>query len=577
MRGIRLMKSVKTALLAGAAFVSLAGPALAQSQTPPDAPKKHRHHVDRLDLLEQQLQQQAAALKQQSAEIEQLKSQLGQQQTAASSAPAQVTPQQFAALQDKVDQVVTQKAEAKKDGAIVEFRHYSPYQHSKTVPTIASADGRYTFQPFVLLQGDWGSYSKSQPLSVPGTNNLKSSGENFRRARIGFQGIFDKDFSYSFIADFGGSGGDESYQAYAAANTGTTKNASGTSITPLTTSNGAGTGARLYNAWVGYKGFLDPFTFRAGVMSTPANLGDTTQSDDLLFNERPSPSQLSRGLGGDDGRESVGFIGNGDWWNASLFLTGDTYGKAPLLAPATTYGGGQEAILGRAAFRPWYDEASNFNIHLGGNITYVVHPAEATSTASPGVTTYPVTFSDRPELRIDNVTFINTGAVNADNAYAAGLEAAGSYGPFLIQGENFWYGINRNNPAAGITNPTFSGWYVEGSWVITGEGHHYDPTNASFRRPSPDASFDPLAGNWGAWEIAGRYSAVDFDHDVTSTNVADRIFGGKQYIASAGLNFYPDDLLRFVLDYQSVTLRNIGALNDNGHYSTVSVRTQIAF
>jgi hypothetical protein len=141
------------------------------------------------------------------------------------------------------------------------------------VPTIASADGRYTFQPFVLLQGDWGSYSKSQPLSQAGTNNLKSSGENFRRARIGFQGIFDKDFSYSFIADFGGSGGDESYQAYAAANTGTTKNASGASITPLTTSNGAGTGARLYNAWLGYKGFLDPFTFRAGVMSTPANLG----------------------------------------------------------------------------------------------------------------------------------------------------------------------------------------------------------------------------------------------------------------------------------------------------------------
>ena len=87
-------------------------------------------------------------------------------------------------------------------------------------------------------------------------------------------------------------------------------------------------------------------------------------------------------------------------------------------------------------------------------------------------------------------------------------------------------------------------------------------------RPSPDAPFDPLAGNWGAWEIAGRYSAVDFDHDVTSTNAADRVFGGKQYIASAGLNFYPNDILRFVFDYQSVTLRNIGALNDNGHYST---------
>jgi phosphate-selective porin OprO and OprP len=569
------------ALLSG---TSLAAPAYAAApgsdasvqsgSTAPDAQTKkhHRHEAadgsDRFELLEKQVEQQAVAIKQQADEIQSLKTQLSP-----ASAPSQVSAAQFEALQSKVDQQVT----AKKDDATVTFRHYSPYQHSKTVPTISSADGRYTFQPFVLLQGDFADYSKGQPLSVAGTNNLKSSGENFRRARIGFQGIFDKDFSYSFVADFGGSGGDETYQAYAAANSGTTKNSGGSSITPYTASTASGTGARLFNAWVGYKGILDPFTFKAGVLSPPANLGDMTQSDDLLFNERPGPSQLSRGLGGDDGRESAGFIGSGSWWNASLFLTGDTFGKAPLLAPATTYGGSQEAVLGRLAFRPWYDDATNFNIHLGGNFDYVVHPAEATSTASPGVTTYPVTFSDRPELRVDNVTFINTGAINADSAYAAGLEAAASYGSFLIQGENFWYGIERNNAATGVTNPTFSGWYVEGSWVFTGEVHSYNPANASFTRPSPDAPFDPLAGNWGAWEIAGRYSTVDFDHDVTSTNTADRVFGGKQYIASAGLNFYPDDFLRFVLDYQSVTLRNIGALNDNGHYSTVSVRTQISF
>ena len=574
---MRHMKSLKTALLTGGALLALSGVASAQDAAP-DAPKKHHHHVDRFDLLEQQIQQQAQALKQQSQEIQSLKAQLGQGPQAAA-APAQpVTPQQFADLQSKVDQVVADKAEEKKHGVVVEFRRYAPYQKSKTVPTIATEDGRNTFQPFVLLQGDFASYSKSQPLSQAGTNNLKASGENIRRARIGFQGIIEKDFSYSFIADFGGAGGDETYQAYAGPNTGTTKNTGGTSLTPYTASTASGTGARVFNAWIGYKGFLDPFTFKAGVLSTPANLGDMTQSDDTLFNERPSPSQLSRGLGGDDGRESVGFIGNGTWWNASLFLTGDTFGKGPLIYPAATYAGGQEAILGRAAFRPWYDEATNFNIHLGANYTYVVHPAEATSTANPGVTTYPITFSDRPELRVDNITFINTNGINAKNAYAGGIEAAASYGPFLLQGENFWYGIERNNPAAGVTDPTFSGWYVEGSWVFWGsEGHVYDPANGSFRRPSPDASFNPLAGNWGAWEIAGRYSAVDFDHDVTSTNVADRVFGGKQYIASAGLNFYPNDILRFLLDYQSVTLRNIGALNNNGHYSTINVRGQIAF
>lgn len=569
---MRIAKLFAAALLSGASAVAVTAAHAQTAQSDPgQTPKKHHHHSttgsDRLDLLEKQVALQAEAIKQQSNEIASLKSQLGQQP-----APT-VAPQQFAALQDKVE---TQE-KARKDEAPVKFTHQTPYQHERTQPTIASTDGKWTFSPVVMVQGDFASYSKGQPLSQPGTNNLKSSGENFRRARIGFNGTLDRDFSYSFIYDFGGANGDETYQGFAAANSGTTINSGGKSITPYTSSTGAGTGPHIYNAWVGYKGFLAPFTFKAGLMATPANLGDATQSDDLLFNERPSPSQLSRALDGDDGRESAGFIGNGENWNASLFLSGDTYGKAALVAPATTYGGSQEAILGRAVFLPWRDADSNLNVHLGANIGYVIHPQEATSTANPGVTTFPITFSDRPELRIDNVTFVNTGAINARSAYAAGLELAGSYGPFLLQGENYWYGIERNNPAAGVTSPNFSGWYVEGSWVITGEGHPYNPVYGSFTRPSPDRAFDPRNGDWGAWEIAGRYSSVDFDHDTTSKVTADRVFGGKQYIASAGLNFYPDDAIRFVLDWQDVELRNIGALGDNGHYQTISLRTQVSF
>ncbi len=194
-----------------------------------------------------------------------------------------------------------------------------------------------------------------------------------------------------------------------------------------------------------------------------------------------------------------------------------------------------------------------------------------------GVTTYGITFSDRPELRVDNVTFLNTGAINARSAYSAGLEAALSYGPLLIQGENFWYGVERNAPAPGATDPNFSGWYVEGSWVLTGDPHPYNIANASFTRPSPAHPFNPPTGDWGAWELAGRYSSTDLDYDVASKTVADRVFGGQQNIASVGLNFYPNDFLRFMLDWQSVSLRDIGALNNNGNYNTVEIRTQVSF
>ena len=122
---------------------------------------------------------------------------------------------------------------------------------------------------------------------------IRSSGENFRRAQIGFEGKFAGDFAYKFMYDFGGTNGDETYQAFT--------NTSGTLSTT-----GAGSGPHVKEAWVSYTGALTPFTFQVGALPPPANLGDATSSDDLLFNERPSGSQLSRSLGGDDGREAVG-------------------------------------------------------------------------------------------------------------------------------------------------------------------------------------------------------------------------------------------------------------------------------
>ncbi|HKD23264.1 MAG TPA: porin, partial [Rhizomicrobium sp.] len=469
-----------------------------------------------------------------------------------------------------------------------------------------SPDGKYSFSPIVDVMGDWASYSKGQPLPNGATNgkfDLKSSGENFRRAQIGFQGTFAGDFGYKFMYDFGGTNGDETYQAYAGPNSATTTTVLQCSValqagvcpagdlvnttitnTALNTSTGAGSGPHIKEAWVSYKGFLDPFTFKLGAMPTPANLSDMTSSDDLLFNDRPSSAQISRDLAADDGRESVGFIGNGSWWQGSAFFTGDTYGKGALLAPQKTYGGGQESVVARAAFFPWLDPDTNFNVHLGGNISYVIHPQEATSvTASgvSGVTTTPISFSDRPELRVDNITFLSTGGIDAKNAYAAGVEAAFSYGPFMVEGENFWYHIDRNlevappvPPAVLPSSPNFSGWYVEGSWVLTGEFRKYNPANASYTRPSPAAPFDPLNGNFGAWEVAGRYSSTDMNYHVHSF---DHIFGGNQNIWSVGLNFYPNDTLKFMFDYQDVTLKDIGALGNNGKYNTVSMRTQITF
>jgi phosphate-selective porin OprO and OprP len=184
--------------------------------------------------------------------------------------------------------------------------------------------------------------------------------------------------------------------------------------------------------------------------------------------------------------------------------------------------------------------------------------------------------SDRPELRVDNVTFLNTGAISAENAQAYGLEGAASWGPLLVQGENFWYDVTRQ-PTPGKSNPNFSGWYVEGSWVFTGESHKYNMATASYVRPSPDAPVG--SGGWGAWEVAGRYSSTDLEYHA---GLADAVYGGKQDIISGGLNWYPIDPVKVMFDYEIVSLTDIGGLttatsDHNGHFTDLSTRVQVSF
>src|SRR5579863_3944732 len=116
-RPIQMTKILATWLLSGVSIIAL-GPAFAaDSQGQPPAqdssvtPPTHHHkprRSDRLDLLEKQVELQAQAIKQQSEEIQALKSQLGQ-------GPAPVTAAQFADLQSKVDE----EAAAKKDQPVV--------------------------------------------------------------------------------------------------------------------------------------------------------------------------------------------------------------------------------------------------------------------------------------------------------------------------------------------------------------------------------------------------------------------------------------------------------------------------
>src|SRR5579862_9215416 len=197
-----LRKTLAVTLFSGASIVALM-PAMAGA-TDADTPHQTRRHApaaaagsDREELLERKVEQ----LEQ---EVQDLK---------ASSGNGQVSSSQFEALQNQVYETQATVTSTMKSQASVKF--------TPAHLTISSPDGKYTFSPIVDVMGDWASYSAGQPLPNGPTNgkfDLKSSGENIRRAQIGFQGKFAGDFGYKFVYDFGGTNGDETYQGFAGPN-----------------------------------------------------------------------------------------------------------------------------------------------------------------------------------------------------------------------------------------------------------------------------------------------------------------------------------------------------------------------
>ena len=136
----------------------------------------------------------------------------------------------------------------------------------------------------------------------------------------------------------------------------------------------------------------------------------------------------------------------------------------------------------------------------------------------------------------------------------------------------------------------FDGFYVEGSWIITGETRRYNTGNFAFDGPKVRA-FDPRAGQWGTWELALRYSDINLNYHAGSRGsappAADAVRGGDQRILTAGANWYLNSIMRIMLDYQYVRISRLSPnaalfLTPVGaeigqNYSAIAGRVQLAF
>lgn len=153
------------------------------------------------------------------------------------------------------------------------------------------------------------------------------------------------------------------------------------------------------------------------------------------------------------------------------------------------------------------DEGKSF-LHLGLSTRYV--------GAEDGVLRY----KGRPESNVaDN--YVDTGDLPADHAWHLGLEALWNEGPLslLAEYDHAWV----EAPSSG--DPEFSGSYLTGSWVLTGETRPYDRTVGYARRVMPE-------GSWGAPELVARLSREDLDDGAVQGGSFDKTYLGINWWAT---------------------------------------------
>jgi phosphate-selective porin OprO/OprP len=199
-------------------------------------------------------------------------------------------------------------------------------------------------------------------------------------------------------------------------------------------------------------------------------------------------------------------------------------------------------ITARLAGQPWYRDANHL-LHVGLGYSHLFR--------DDGEEGARLRFRTRPEAHITDMRLANTGRFFADGADKLNPELAFVYGPFSVQGEYFWTATDAQD----VDDPTFTGWYVYGSWFITGEGRAYKQSSASFGRVKPENNFNPSAGGWGAWELTARYSTVDLnDEDIE---------GGEEYNITGGLNWHLNPNTRIMFNYVYADLEDRADVDDD--------------
>lgn len=351
------------------------------------------------------------------------------------------------------------------------------------VPTYANVPGDSSFKIRGVINADGVSFHERE-----GGYDY-NSGTAFRRARIGLEGTAFRDFNWRLETDF------------------------------------AGNVVGLTDAYVAFTG-IRPWTFTLGQHKAPYGLESNNSDNYNVFLERGMFTNAF-GNAGAERRIGVSAAYGTDTLTAAFGFFGDNESATRnAAAPDESVG-----VNGRVTWAPIFEPGNILQLGASGYIR---------GDLKDGAFADAVRFSDRPNVRVDGGNLADTGVIRqAEQINYLGAEGVWVRGPFTLAGEYGKATVERN---AGQKDVDFDGYYVYGTWFLTGESRSLK--TGSFDRIKPWRDFDWKKGTWGAFELALRYDSFDF----RDTPVA-ALRGNEGDSVTAALNWYLNPNLKLMFNW----------------------------
>jgi phosphate-selective porin OprO/OprP len=308
----------------------------------------------------------------------------------------------------------------------------------------------------------------------------------------------------------------------------------------------AGGDVSLKDQYIGMKNIPYLGTVLVGHMKEPFSLEQLTSSKYLTFMERSLPSVL-------DSERNFGLLFKNHYLDkrmtasAGIFaVTGD---DGEFFSRDRDFN-----LSGRVTGLPIYDEEKNRLVHLGVSVIQ-----RFADDGEGG-------FSLRPEIHLAK-KYLDTGDFTTDGATLIAAELAAVAGPFSVQAEWKSGWIDRRDGE----NWEASSAYVEASYFLTGESRNYKTASGIFGRVTPFRPFNPATGDWGAWQIAARYSWIDLQDSGTN--------GGEERNVTAALSWHLFSNVRLQFNYVYADVDDTGdkLSNASGDIHAFQTRAQIEF